>query len=61
MQINHVVENEDTTTTVTGVLSQEETQLVMSVGLNVIYAQGLLSQLVPSLDENVHEAPEGLQ
>lgn len=50
MQINQVIENEDGSANITGTLSGQELEVAVALGLNMLYAQGLMSQLTPSLD-----------
>lgn len=58
MQINQVVENEDGGATISGSLSGQELEVAVTLGLNMLYAQGLMGQLAPSLQvvpEDVRE------
>jgi len=50
MQINQVIEGEDGSAVITGKLSGQELTVAVTLGLNMLYAQGLMQQLVPTLE-----------
>ncbi len=56
MNVNQVVETEDGNFSISGDLTANEHNVVLSLGLNVLFAKGLMSQLMPSLD--VSEVPD---
>lgn len=64
MQISEVVDTDSGGVAIKGTLSEQEKNIVVTIGLNMIYAQGLMSQMLPSLEEasvDEHDAPEGIQ
>jgi hypothetical protein len=50
MKIEQVYEQDDKSVKISGTLSEQEHALVLTCGLNLLYAQGLLSQLLPDID-----------
>ena len=61
MQINQLVENENGSVQFSGELSAQECEIVLALGLNMLYAQGLLSQMAPEINVDTHEPPEEIQ
>ena len=51
MQVKAVIEQDDKSIVFEGTLSPDEAALVVTMGLNMLYSQGLLAHLVPSLEE----------
>lgn len=50
MKVKNVVKNDDEVVVFEGELSKDEHDLVISVGLNFLYAQGLLGSMTPDID-----------
>lgn len=65
MQVESIVENDNGTATFTGTLSEQELQIVVTVGLNMLYAQGLIQAMAPDVDvsehTSVHDEPTEIQ
>lgn len=58
MKVKNVVKNDDDVVLFEGELSNEEHDLVITVGLNFLYAQGLLGSMVPDIDATQLEGTE---
>lgn len=61
MQVESIIENDNGTATFTGNLSAQELQIVVTVGLNMLYANGLISQMAPDVNVDVHDTPTEMQ
>ena len=58
MKVKNVVKNDDDVVVFEGELSSEEHDLVITVGLNFLYAQGLLGSMAPNIDATQLEGTE---
>lgn len=58
MRVSNVLKSDENTYKFEGELSEEEHSLVITLGLNFLYAQGLLAAMTPNVDVNIIEGSE---
>lgn len=60
MKIQNTVKTDEGVFKFNGELSQDEHDLVLTVGLNFLYAQGLIDTMVPNVDVSLMEGSEAI-
>lgn len=60
MRVNKIVKSDENVYSFDGELSDDEHALVITLGLNFLYAQGLLETMAPNVDVNVLEGTESV-
>ena len=60
MKVDTVAKTDEGVFKFNGELSEDEHALVLSVGLNFLYAQGVADSLVPNIDVSVVEGSEAI-
>lgn len=60
MRVNKIVKNDDNIYSFDGELSEDEHSLVITLGLNFLYAQGLMETMAPSVNVTEVDGTETL-
>ena len=60
MKIENTVKTDEGTFQFNGELSQDEHDLVLTIGLNFLYAQGLMGTMAPNVDVSIMEGSEAI-